>query len=502
MSAPESSRGASSVQPASSDVVISRPPTSALDVVGDAPIRIEDFVERASLAELCKNTQALFGIGVRVYAADGAMLAASAQELEICKAVNEIAAGSVACGNTVTAAKSVDPGEAGDVVHGCFTGLAYRIVSLVYEGRRVGRIVLGPYAPSGLREPPASLGRTVIKLDLADANDRLAKVPRVKSEVLGNIARHLKSALEIIIFSSHKAFITSQLHLYSVTESYRELEEKTQRLELALAKLKEADRLKSNFLATVSHELRTPLTSIIGYSEMLAEGIAGPLAEEQAEFVKTIHSKGEQLLALIMGLLDLSKLESGTMKLRQGTTAIDPILIEVVSTLAPTARKKGVELVRDTDKVNCPITGDAERLRQVFINLTDNALKFTPLGGTVAITSRVLEQTDDDDDDGGSILFTPMRKIIEIRVSDTGIGIPEAERGRVFDAFYQVDSSSTREYGGTGLGLSIVKRIVEAHGGTVHIEGNQPTGAVFVVTLPSATALRALPSRIPPAPHG
>lgn len=481
---------------------VSKPPSSALDVVGDAPIRIEDFVERKSLGELCTNTQNLFGIGVRVYAADGALLAASPQEQDLCKAVNEISAGSVACGSTVTAAKNVDPGDAGDVVHNCFTGLAYRIVALVYEGRQVGRIVLGPYAPSGLREPPPSLGRTVVKLDLVDATDRLARIPRVKSEVLGNIARHLKSALEIIIFSSHKAFITSQLHLYSVTESYRELEEKTKSLEGALTKLKEADRLKSNFLATVSHELRTPLTSIIGYSEMLAEGIAGPLADEQAEFVRTIHSKGEQLLALIMGLLDLSKLESGTMKLRQGTTTIEPILGEVMSTLTPVARKKGVELRLDTDKKNVPLTADAERLRQVFINLSDNALKFTPAGGTVAMHARVIEKSGDDDDEDGAILLAPMRKFVEIRVSDTGIGIPEAERGRVFDAFYQVDSSSTREYGGTGLGLSIVKRIVEAHGGEVHIEGNQPTGAVFVVTLPSATAVRALPSRVPPAPPG
>ena len=131
--------------------------------------------------------------------------------------------------------------------------------------------------------------------------------------------------------------MTSKLHLYSVREGYRALEEKTERLEQALAKLREADRLKSNFLGTVSHELRTPLTSIIGYSEMLAEGIAGPLSEEQGEFVKTIQGKGEQLLGLIMGLLDLSKLDSGTMPLRQAPTQVYPILEDVRSTLAPTA---------------------------------------------------------------------------------------------------------------------------------------------------------------------
>ena len=252
----------------------------------------------------------------------------------------------------------------------------------------------------------------------------------------------------------------------------------------------------------MSHELRTPLTSIIGYSEMLAEGIAGPLSEEQSEFVKTIHGKGEQLLGLIMGLLDLSKLDSGTMSLRQASTQIAPVLKEVVSTLAPVALKKQVELTLESDNVACELSGDAERLRQVFLNLVENALKFTPRGGKVTLRTRVLDgvggPSDDDDDDAGSVLLAPMRREVEVTVSDTGIGIPSSERTRVFDAFYQVDSSSTREYGGTGLGLSIVKRIVDAHGGTVTIEGNDPAGTVFVVRLPSAQARRTLPSRVPP----
>lgn len=472
---------------------------TATDVVGDVPVRIEDVVDRDALSEMCRGIQELFGIGVRVYSSEGALLSNVASELDVCGLVNELSPGRVACGSTVTAAKSVDPGDSGDVVHSCFTGLAYRIVSLDYEGRRVGRIVLGPFAPAGLREPPPSLERTVPKLDIVQATARLAAVPRVKTEAVGRIAHHLKTTLELIIFSSHKAYVTSKLHLYSVRESYRTLEEKTQRLEQALARLKELDRLKSNFLGTVSHELRTPLTSIIGYSEMLAEGIAGPLSEEQAEFVKTIHGKGEQLLALIMGLLDLSKLDSGTMSLRQAPMQIAPTLREVVSTVAPAAIKKQVELVLDKDDAACELSGDAERLRQVFVNLVDNAVKFTPKGGKVVVSARVRDgAAPSDDDDEGVVLLAPLRRVVEVRVADSGIGIASDEREKVFDAFYQVDSSSTREYGGTGLGLSIVKRIVEAHGGTVTISANQPTGTVFVVTLPSAQS-RRLPSRVPPA---
>lgn len=478
-------------------------PPSNHDVVGDQPIALEDVVDREALDDLCKSIHALFGIGVRVYSSQGALLANVASELELCRFVNEAPGSRAACGATVSAAKSVSPGDDGEITHPCFTGLAYHIVALEHEGRRVGRIVLGPYAPAGLKEPPPSLAQADKRLDMVQASDLLADVPRVKHEALQRIAAHLKETLELIIFSSHKAWVTSKLHLYSVRESYRELQDKTTRLEQTLTRLKEVDRLKSNFLATMSHELRTPLTSIIGYSEMLAEGIAGPLVPEQEEYVRTIHSKGEQLLRLIMGLLDLSKLESGTMSLRQAPAQIAPILKEVITTLAPVARKKEVELQLDADDVPCELAADAERLRQVFINLVDNAVKFTPKGGKVTVRSRVIEgpsPADDDEDAAGAAILAPLLKQVEVRVADTGIGIPVAERSKVFDAFYQVDSSSTREYGGTGLGLSIVKRIVDAHGGTVAVEGNQPNGTVFVVVLPSAQTRRAaLPSRVPPA---
>jgi len=476
-------------------------PENAADVVGDVPIVLEDVVDREALGELCTSIHVLFGISVRVYTSEGALLANAAEDVGVCELVNELSTGRVACASTVAMAKNIDPGLVGDVTHSCFTGLQYRIVSLDYEGRRVGRIVLGPYLPAGMREAPPTLGDTVKKLDLALANERIAKLSRVKPEALSRIAKHLKTTLELVIFSSHKSYVTSKLHLYSVRESYRALEEKTARLEGALARLKELDRLKSNFLGTVSHELRTPLTSIIGYSEMLAEGMAGPLSTEQAEFVGTIHSKGEQLLGLIMGLLDLSKLDSGTMSLRQAPVVIDKVLDDVVTTLKPTAQKKSVELVLDKQHDTIDLLGDAERLRQVFVNLVENAVKFTPKDGKVTVHTKVVDAdgSDGDDDDAGSVLFAPLRTALQISVSDTGIGIPPGERDKVFDAFYQVDSSSTREYGGTGLGLSIVRRIVQAHGGTVRIEGNEPSGAVFVVTLPSAQARRTLPSKVPPA---
>lgn len=458
------------------------PHVSAEDLVMDGRVRLEDLVDRDGLDELCRSFLTLFGIPVRIYSTDGALLADATAEQDLCAYVNTMGDGRNACAAIVGGVRSRLPGESGDLVYPCFTGAAYRILALEYDGRRVGRLIVGPFVPSNVADVPASLLEVDRGIDHARAEKLLQRMPRAKADTITRIAGHLRAALDLILFSGHKSLVTSKMHLASVRESYRQLEDKTARLQEAFDRLKELDRLKSNFLATVSHELRTPLTSIIGYSEMLSEGLAGEMKPEQAEFVKTIHDNGQHLLSLIMGLLDLSKLESGTMRTKMRTMPIEPVIGEVVSTLTPTARKKGVTLDLEVAEGLALLRGDPERLRQVFLNLTENALKFTPPGGSVTLRARMV--SGDSDDDDGLALLAPTRARVEVRVVDTGIGIPPREREKVFDAFYQVDSSSTREYGGTGLGLSIVKRLVEAHGGTIGIEDNAPKGTQFVVTLP------------------
>jgi two-component system sensor histidine kinase BarA len=462
------------------------------DLLLDGRVNLEDMVDRDALDELCRSFVSLFGIPVRIYSKEGALLADTAGEQEICVYVNTTTEGRRACSSTVAAVRSRDAGPSGDVMHPCFTGAAYRIIALEYDSRLVGRIIVGPFLPATVVDAPRTLLDLAPSIDKDRAAALLAKMPRAKLETVTRIAAHLKASLDIILFSGHKAFVTSKMHLMSVRESYRQLEEKTARLQEAFDRLKELDRLKSNFLATVSHELRTPLTSIIGYSEMLSEGLAGQLTAEQLDFVKTIHGKGDQLLSLIMSLLDLSKLESGTMRMTMGPMRIEPVLAEVVSTLAPTARKKRVHLSLAPSGPLGALRGDPERLRQVFLNLVENAIKFTPADGSVTLSAAMNEDDGDapmgdaDEEDSGLALLAPVRAVVEVRIADTGIGIPARERPRVFDPFYQVDSSSTREYGGTGLGLSIVKRLVEGHGGSIRIEDNEPTGTVFAVRLPQA----------------
>jgi signal transduction histidine kinase len=467
-------------------MTLSAPPTRSLDDLtlgGD--MSLEDLVSRDGLAEVIKSANELFGLPIRVFTEDGKLLADAADSIELYAYLNTSRAGRAALSEVVAAVKALAPGPDGEANYQCVTGAFYRVAAIVYDSRQIGRMILGPFSPAASAEPPASLLTLDAQLDPDNLRALYKKLPRGEEQTVSHVARHLARVLDLLLFSGHRALLTSNMHLASVRESFRELEDKNQKLQVAYDRLKELDRLKSNFLATVSHELRTPLTSIIGYSEMLVEGLAGDLTKEQREFVQTIRDKGDQLLALIKGLLDLSKLESGTMSLRKNHVDVAALIKDVVSTMAPTARKKEVELTFEVEKGLPAIWADAERLRQVLLNLTENAIKFTPVSGSVRLVARLtgMDATSSGDT-GGMVLLGARRTGVEMRVADTGIGIPESERMRVFDAFYQVDSSSTREAGGTGLGLSIVKRLVDGHDGNVRIEANQPRGTVFVVTIP------------------
>jgi signal transduction histidine kinase len=383
----------------------------------------------------------------------------------------------------------VDTGPKGEALFACFTGAVYHVVSIRYDDRSLGRLVLGPFLPPGVTDIPETLISVEPEVERERVRDLLFRLPRAREETVRQIGRHLRGTLDLILFSGHKALLTSSMHLASVREGFRDLEDKNTRLQEAYDRLKELDRLKSNFLATVSHELRTPLTSIIGYSEMLVEGIAGEMSVEQREFVRTIHEKGEQLLELITSLLDLSKLESGTLAMRKSDVTVEHVVSDVVHTVSPAARKKAVSVTSTVEPGLPKLWADPTRLRQVMLNLVDNAMKFTPQGGTVRITIRATTmEVEPDDEEGGLVLLRSKQPAVEIRVADTGIGIPDAEKSKVFDAFYQVDSRATRQVGGTGLGLSIVKRLVEGHDGRVWVEDNRPQGAVFVVTIPCRRA--------------
>ena len=463
-------------------------PLTGADAIGLGPPRLEDLVDRESLRTMVASFEQIFGLHVRIVSGSGTNLASTTNECGLCAMVNEEPSGRRACARVVAEVKRLRLVGKDGVQHPCFTGAKYRLMPIQYEGDNIGRIIVGPYVDPEDDSIPDALLQISSRIDVARVAELLPLMPRATEVVAEAVAKHLVAVLDVVLWSGHKAHLTSTMHIASMRESFRELTKKNTALEQAYAKQKELDKLKSHFLATVSHELRTPLTSILGYAEMLAGGIAGELNAGQLEFVRIIEAKSNHLLELIMSLLDLSKLESGTVMIRRGDVLIESVLKEAISTLTPKASKKNITLVIDVPSELPVVVGDPERLRQVFINLTENAIKFMPENGRVTLSARQIDVTEDDGDDAGLVLLAPLRQMIEVRVADTGIGIPEAERSKVFDPFYQVDQRHSREYEGTGLGLSIVKRLVDGHQGTVHIEGNSPQGAVFVVRLPAAPA--------------
>jgi two-component system sensor histidine kinase BarA len=449
--------------------------------------RIEDLVDREALGEVCRTFFELFGLPIRVFSNAGTLLADVHQQRAICTYVNSLDEGRAACVRTVGEVRRLSP-EGDETLHPCFTGAVYRVVPIHYDGRRLGRFVVGPYLPAEMREVPRSLLVLDPHIEAGAAREHLAEMPRVRRETAEKITAHFSRVLDLILFSGHRAYLTSNMHLASVRANFRELSEKTQRLQQAYDKLKELDRLKSNFLATMSHELRTPLTSIIGYSEMLATGLGGPLNTEQQEFVETIRNKGDHLLELITSLLDMSKFEQGQLHLKREIVEPARLIAEVTGTALPQANKKGIQLTQRVEPNLPRLVGDEVRLRQVLQNLVDNAIKFTPAGGRIVVAARGTDMGLDGagDDDSGFVLMAASQRALELSVADSGIGIPEDQLERIFDAFYQVDGSATREHGGTGLGLSIVKKLVEAHGGTVRVESAVGKGSTFSVTLPES----------------
>ncbi len=391
---------------------------SALDM--DAPVRLDELLDRNARAALVEGAGDL---GVRLAVLDD---------------LDKLLAGEA------PATSAALPGEWDPTATATAEG-RFVSVGVFNTGDPVGRLVLGPL--------PAAW------------DDAMASA----------FALHLRRLADAFLVDGMKRALSARIHMATLEENNRELTEKNRRLGEMVDKLQEADRLKSNFLATVSHELRTPLTSVIGYSEMLLEGIAGQLNDEQRDYVRTVMEKGDQLLQLITGILDISRMEAGEMKVRKTPFELAEVVRVAVSTVAPNARRKQVTLEVDLPDALARAVGDRDKTRQVLVNLLGNAVKFTPERGTVRVVVRRggVARQEADGADG-----------LRVAVQDNGIGIPPEHFARVFDPFFQVDNTSTREYGGTGLGLSIVKRFVEAQGGAVWLDSEVGKGTAFSFTLP------------------
>jgi signal transduction histidine kinase len=241
--------------------------------------------------------------------------------------------------------------------------------------------------------------------------------------------------------------------------------ERTAELEIAMERSREADDLKSAFLATMSHELRTPLNSIIGFTGILLKELAGPLNDEQRKQLGMVQSSARHLLALINDVLDISRIEAGQIELSVSTFDPKGSVGSIVDMVAPMAEKKGLDLRVDISPDTGCITTDRRRFEQIILNVLNNAVKFTE-SGTVRVSC------------------VPGGTGVQVSVSDTGIGISAENIPLLFRPFQQIDSGLARKHDGTGLGLSICKRLIGIMGGTIEVKSSPGAGSVFTLRIP------------------
>jgi hypothetical protein len=333
----------------------------------------------------------------------------------------------------------------------------------------------GYSADLGRREDWEWHSDDVLLVPLVDRNGEIAAYFSVDDPVDRMVpGRETVELLEI--FGHHAVVAIENARLY------RELEIHSRGLEEASQRMKEVSALKSNFVATVSHELRTPLTAIRAYVDTLLGAGAELPPDQLTRFLRIINEEAQRLARLIESVLDLNRFDSGHPRVRRQQVDMAEIVRETAGLLEPVSLAGQVVLKLDAETADTVVDADRDQMRQLVLHLGSNAVKFTPPGGTT--TFRI----------SGDARF------VTLRVEDTGIGIPEQALEKIFERFYQVDSSMVRKYGGTGLGLAICKSIVEWHGGRVFATSQPGQGSCFTVVLPRRMAPRVVVRETPPLP--
>lgn len=249
----------------------------------------------------------------------------------------------------------------------------------------------------------------------------------------------------------------------------KQAEEQLRQVQIQNLQLIEADRLKSQFLATISHELRTPMNAILGFSELLLRGFQHQFQPQQIKMIERIFNNGKHLLMMIEEILDFSKLKAERIELRLDTFDVVELAVTTAEELRSLAEQKALDLQVHLAKSSILVVNDRMRLRQVLVNLLSNAIKFTEIG---SVSLEVCE--------------LPEGRLAII-VRDTGIGIDQADQSFIFQEFWQVDQTTTRRYNGTGLGLAIANTLVQLMQGTISVESQLGVGSTFRVELPRLT---------------
>lgn len=311
--------------------------------------------------------------------------------------------------------------------------------------------------------PVKSEGKIVASLNLLSSEyDEIPETARAPLEAL---AAQIGGVIARIKAEEAVKTLNAELE-QRVRERTRQLEAAGEEKNRLIESLRQADRLKDEFLSLISHELRTPLNAITGFGSLLYDEVPGALNERQLDFVARIMRSSDLMLGLVSNLLDMARMQAGRFEIAPDWTNYPPLVEDVLDSLRPLFRDKHLEVSSDL-RVPAPVWLDGARIAQVLTNLLSNAIKFTPDGGTISVRA----------------FLTENRLLTEVQ--DNGIGIKEEDLAELFLPFKQVDMSATRKFTGTGLGLSIAKGIVERHGGTIEVQSPGPgKGTTFRFILP------------------
>jgi two-component system, NarL family, sensor histidine kinase BarA len=459
--------------------MVSRAAHDLLDPLG-SPVSLAQLLDAHGVEDILGSFYALFRIPVRILDEDGVSVARSRKPSPLNEYLGQLPAARRQLGDAHLHLRNHDPGDSGEFAHTAFTGASYHVAMIGHEGRRVGRFILGPFITPAVRDVPPALVEADAQLDLGRVRQLLLGLPRVREDTVKAIARHLAVTLEVLIFAGHRALLSEYMHLSTVQENQRQLIARDEGLLAAEQRLAQQSRVQAAFLSSALGELRAPLESIMGQSEALASGQGDG---SPRELVLAIRKRAAELIGLSSRLLDFSRADSGALALEREPIDIEALVERVAGKLSAMApeRPRGVSVACEAGLPR--ISGDAACLEQVLMLLGENALRFGS-DGEISIEVRRAAPAESDDADA-MVLFGGPPDRIELRVSDSGGGIPDAEKERVFEPFYRASRivDGTARASGSGLGLAIVRRLIAAYGGNVRVVDNVPRGASLVVVL-------------------
>ncbi|MBV71293.1 MAG: hypothetical protein CMH52_08080 [Myxococcales bacterium] len=413
------------------------------------PIPIDDIIRRDQLVGMCRIFAECFTVRIKLTTMSGQTI--------------------VDCYPEAFQSRLAEPDER--------VSDAHSLTPIIYQNEHVVDVSITHLGNGAEMADPAHLGASVGSVP----------EPCIPSLATRHIETTLKSSIILAYQSGTSRVKEREQHAVAARVAADELKVANEALETrnaALAanlnRLRELDDLKSQFLATVSHELKTPLTSVMGYSDMLLDGYGGDLNTEQSEYVQIIRERGQTLLEMIDNLLKISVIQRGGASIDLEQCTLETIVEDALATIRPTAINRDIQLDQSIEPGLPDVQIDAQKIRQVVLNLIGNAVKFTPPGGQVTVSLARTRLPGGDQQES----HRSANHGIKVSIQDTGKGIERQHLVRIFDAFYQVDNSVTREYGGAGLGLSIAKNFVEAHGGRIEVFSRVGQGSTFSFAIP------------------